>query len=146
MSIAAWHQRFNHLHQEDLLQMNRVGAIDIAGPKTLPLCDYCFRSKMKRAGRQKPMPRMTAPFARLHVDIAGGGDTLGKPKERSYQYFIVIADDATRIRWVKFLISRAEASPTLISFIKWLKAIGYKGPAAVRFDNEFMTVEVKDYF
>lgn len=97
--IIAWYLRYNHLHQEELQYLYRIGVIHISGPKILPPCQSCLALKIKRSPGHRPPPRLTKPFARLYADIAGGGSTLGSPEERSrFPYFMVITDKATRIR------------------------------------------------
>ncbi|KAL1955927.1 hypothetical protein VTO42DRAFT_7912 [Malbranchea cinnamomea] len=50
------------------------------------------------------MPRATRSLARFHIDLAGGGMTLGSkddnpPSREETRYFMLITDDATRFRW-----------------------------------------------
>jgi len=146
MPIEAWHLRLNHLNQGDLQHMHRVGAITISGPKTLPNCDFCFKAKMKRTSGQSSPQRVTKPFSKLHIDIAGGGNTLGPPEDGlKYRYFIIVVDDATRLRSVYFIEDRTRVSSTLLFHLKHLKNQGLGSPASLRFDNEFMTREIADY-
>lgn len=69
------------------------------------------------------MPRATKPLARIHIDIAGGGNTFGmKDMEKENpitsrqgaHYYMLLTDDATRYRWVFFLNKKSDALAILI--------------------------------
>ena len=88
-------------------------------------------------------PRTVRPGQRLHVDVFGGGKTLGQDDDIGvplgdgiYKYVMLITDDATRRRWAIPLRDRKGLVDILFSHIDWLKAQGLP-PAFVRADNEF---------
>ncbi|KAL1955685.1 hypothetical protein VTO42DRAFT_8230 [Malbranchea cinnamomea] len=94
------------------------------------------------------MPRATRPLARIHIDLAGGGMTLGSkddnpPSREGTRYFMLITDDATRFRWVYFLKTKAEAPTRLQKWIEFIKNLGFRPPAYIRSDvgGEFRSSE-----
>ena len=95
--------------------------VSIKGPRTLGFCEICQQAKQTRKISHTPMPRATRPLARIHVDIAGGGNTFGgKVQETTTSrqgstYYMPITDDATRWRWIFFLNRKSDA----LSVLKW---------------------------
>ncbi|EYE90211.1 uncharacterized protein EURHEDRAFT_511146 [Aspergillus ruber CBS 135680] len=141
--IEYWHHRLSHMNQHDLQYLHRIGRINIQGKKLLPTCDFCRRAKTTRKIGNGPTPRATMPGRRLHVDIFGGGQTLGKesdddvpPANGKYKYVMILTDDATRMRWVIPLQNREKPNHTIKQHIEWLKKIGYE-TAYLRGDGEF---------
>ena len=101
-SIDVWHHRLSHMNQHDLQYLHRIGRINIQGKKLLTPCDFCFAAKKTNQQGKGPTPRATYPGMRLHVDIFGGGKTLGKesddeapPANGKYKYAMIVTDDAT---------------------------------------------------
>ena len=142
-TIDQWHHRLSHMNQHDLQYLHRIGRIQIQGKKLLTPCDYCFKAKMTRKIGNGPTPRSTRPAARLHVDLFGGGRTLGletddeaPPANGKFKYVLLITDDATRLRWVFPLINRDNPVHTIMGHIDWLRNLGF-APAYIRGDNEF---------
>ncbi|ODM17047.1 hypothetical protein SI65_05760 [Aspergillus cristatus] len=141
--IECWHHRLAHMNQHDLQYLHRIGRINIQGKKLLPTCDYCRQAKTTRKIGNGPTPRATQPGRRLHVDIFGGGLTLGKPSDDDappandkYKYAMILTDDATRMRWLFPLQSRDNPNHTIKNHINWLAKIGYQ-VAYLRGDGEF---------
>jgi hypothetical protein len=90
---------------------------------------------------------------RIHVDIVGGGDAFGIddkdvesfPDSNGFKYFLLLTDDATRMRWVYGLSSR-EASGIMQRLRHWRNFVvnlGFQTPAYLRSDNEFGAGELK---
>lgn len=142
-TMDEWHHRLSHMNQHDLLYLHRIGRIVIEGKKILTPCDYCFQAKATRKIGNGTTPRTTRPGARLHVDLFGGGKTLGlesddevPPANGKFKYVMLITDDATRFRWVFPLLNRDNPTHTIFGHIDWLRNLGLT-PAYVRGDNEF---------
>ena len=90
-------------------------------------CDYCFKAKMTQKVGNRLTPCTTWPAARLHVNLFGGGRTLGletddevPPVNGKYKYVLLIMDDATRMRWIFPLINRDNPVHTIMGHINWL--------------------------
>lgn len=142
-SIDVWHHRLSHLNQHDLQFLNRTGRINIKGTKLLTPCDFCFQAKATRKIGNGATPRTTRPGLRLHVDMFGGGKTLGlesddeaPPANGKYKYVMIITDDATRMRWIFPLMNRDNPIHVIFGHIDWLRNLGFT-VAYVRGDNEF---------
>ena len=141
--IDVWHHRTGHLHQQALVWLHQKGKITIDGTRELTPCHYCRAGKMTRNKLTGEPPRAVRPGQRLHVDVFGGGKTLGQDDDIGvplgdgiYKYVMLITDDATRRRWAIPLRDRKGLVDILFSHIDWLKAQGLP-PAFVRADNEF---------
>lgn len=142
-SIETWHHRLSHMNQHDLQYLHRVGRINIQGKKLLPTCDFCRRAKTTRCSGNGPTPRATCPGRRLHVDIFGGGQTLGLPSDDDlppangkYKYVMILTDDATRMRWTIPLENRVNPNHHIRTHMDFLRRLGYE-TAYLRGDGEF---------
>ena len=131
-TIDQWHHRLLHMNQHDLQYLHRIGRIQIQGKKLLTPCNYCFKAKMTWKIGNGLTPQTTRPVARLHVDIFGGGRTLGleldneaPPANGKFKYVLLITDDATRMRWVFPLINRDNPVHTIMGHIDWLRNLGF---------------------
>jgi hypothetical protein len=97
------------------------------------------------------MPRAHEPMMRIHIDLEGGGNTLGMkneegPKSRQgAHYAILITDDATRQRWVYFVAKKSDALPVLKWWLSWRKNRNFPTPAFFRLDNESVTNESRQW-
>ena len=156
MTLMEWHQRLVHLNPAAILKLARDpnSGIVIKGSKTLGFCDVCHKAKQTRKVSRTPMPRATKPLARIHIDIAGGGNTFGmKDMEKENpitsrqgaHYYMLLTDDATRYRWVFFLNKKSDALAILKWWVKWMKNQGFQVPAFFHMDNELVTNEMKEF-
>jgi hypothetical protein len=156
MTLMEWHQRLAHLNAADILKLARDpnSGIVIKGSKILGFCDICHKAKQTRKVSRTSMPRATKPLARIHIDIAGGGNTFGmKDMEKEdpvtsrqgAHYYMLLTDDATRYRWVFFLNKKSDALIVLKWWVKWMKNQGFQVPAFFHMDNELVTNEMKEF-
>ena len=153
MTLMEWHQRLVHLNAADILKLAKdpKSGVAIKGSKTLGFCEVCQQAKQTRKVSHTPMPRATRPLTRIHVDIAGGGNTFGNKDQESTtsrqgsNYYMPITDDATRYRWVFFLNRKSDALPVLKWWIQWMENQGFSPPAFIRMDNELVTNEMKEF-
>jgi hypothetical protein len=116
---------------------------------TRKICHVCIEAKSTRKYSTRKASRVTRPLGRIHIDIVGGGQTLEKsdiimnspdPMATDGQkYFMLITDDATRFRWVYFMVSREAKiiSGYLRHWSDHIRNLGFQYPAQVRSDNEF---------
>lgn len=150
LSMIDWHRRLAHLGAADILRLasDPASPVAISGPKELPFCETCVKAKMTRSYSKKARTRMTAPLARIHMDIVGGGKTLDfdddEPIEASRagaKYALIIVDDATRYRWVLYLRGKSDALPAFRHWLQQMKNQGFSAPAFIVSDNEFKSHE-----
>ncbi|KAI3729737.1 hypothetical protein L6452_18402 [Arctium lappa] len=112
-----WHQRLSHLNFRYINKL--VSGKLVNGPLELKyvkehLRAACEKWKMKRdPHKPKPEPSTSSPLELLHMDLYGPMRTqsIGGKK-----YVLVIVDNYSRYRWVKFLRSKDETPEVLITF------------------------------
>jgi hypothetical protein len=148
--MVGWHQRLCHLNFRDVLKLASTGIIRINGSKTMPFCNTCQKAKQTRHISSTAAQRAVKPLARIHIDIASGGSSLGcsdneaLPAAKGIQYFMIITDDATRYQWIYFLQNRSEAVPSLKQWLQHMKNQGFGSPAFARSNREFVTEEIRN--
>jgi hypothetical protein len=152
LTLTEWHQRLGHLNQWDILKLAKDvnTGIRIKGSKTLQFCEICSQAKQTRTISKTPMPRANKPLMRIHIDIVGGGNTLGMknddegPRARQgAHYALVLTDDATRFRWIYFIAKKSDALGIIKWWLNWLKNRGFPTPAYFHLDNELVTNEAR---
>ncbi len=79
-------------------------------------CDACLAGKMKESFTKKTDSRTSTKLRRLHADMLG----ILPPSLRSYQYSLLLVDDATRCTWGRFMKSIETAE--ILPIIEQLKA------------------------
>jgi hypothetical protein len=90
----------------DILKLAREpnSGVVIKGSKWLGYCNVCHKARQTRKISHNPIPRATRPLARIHVDIAGGGNTFGiedlekedsATSRQGTHYHMLLTDDAT---------------------------------------------------
>jgi hypothetical protein len=139
--IEVWHSRLGHLNADDIIKLaeDPRSGIKIKGSKVLPFCETCKLAGSQKKLSKKPMRRSHRRGEFLHIDIGGGGETLGDPNDlptsfQGYKHFAIITDDATRFRWVFFLKERSDVYDVLVYFTNHLKNQGMRPAAFLRSD------------
>nr|GEX53401.1 retrovirus-related Pol polyprotein from transposon TNT 1-94 [Tanacetum cinerariifolium] len=157
-----WHRRLSHLNFGTLNQLAKQGLV-----RGLPklkfekdhLCLACSLGKSKKSSHktkaddtnQEKMRRNISwlssmkPCVFLHMDLC---EPMRVESINEKKYILVIVDDYSRFRWVRFLRTKDE---TLEVIIKCLKQIQVRLNAIVRnvhTDNgtEFVNHNLKDYY
>ena len=151
LTLSEWHERLGHLNQWDILKLAKDAhsGIKIKGSKTLPFCEICRQAKQTRTISKTPMPRASKPLEKIHIDIVGGGNTLGMKEEegprarQGAHYALVLTDDATRFRWVYFIAKKSDALGIIKWWLSWWKNRGFPTPAYFHLDNELVTNEAR---
>jgi hypothetical protein len=99
--MVGWHQHLCHLNFRDVLKLASAGIIRINSSKTMPFYDTCWKVKQTQHVSSTAAQRAVKPLARIHIDIASGGSSLGcsdneaPPAAKGIRYFMIITDDAT---------------------------------------------------
>lgn len=139
------------MNQHDLQFLHRIGRINIQGTKLVTPCDYCLAAKTARKEGNGPTPRATRAGMRLHIDIFGGGKTLGlasdddvPPANGKWKFAMILTDDVTRMRWIIPLMNRDNPVHIIKSHIEWMRKMGYE-TAYPRGDNEFFKSPERDW-
>ena len=154
LPIESWHRRLAHLNQPDILRLasDPHSPITIQGSKNLPFCDVCQQAKQTRQYSKFPRSRLTKPLARVHIDLTGGGRTLDInddspiPSRMGTNYVMIITDDATRYRWLRYLDSKAASIDAFRVWLRHMKNFGYTAPACMVSDNEFQSQAWQDTY
>src|SRR5882762_1916499 len=155
-TLVEWHHRLGHLNTADILRLAsdpEATGIRIKGPTKMSTCEICRKANAKRHISKTPAARATRPFTRIHIDLAGGGKTLGDPdnedeaplSHKGARYFLIITDDATRFRWVYFLAKKSDAIIFLERWLSFIKNLGFPTPAYMKSDNEFISKVIQNW-
>ena len=123
--LRLMHQRLNHMSEDLIVKMSKLGALDVnvIGKKTV--CDVCRTAKAHRSSvpkRRELLDDQLKPFQRVWTDLKGKvtKDIWGN------QYIITFTCEATRWTWVGFMKLKSEAKDQYSKFLKWVKLEGYK--------------------
>jgi len=123
--LRLMHQRLNHMSEDLIVKMSKLGALDVnvIGKKTV--CDVCKTAKAHRNSVPKQrelMDDQLKPFQRVWTDLKGKvtKDIWGN------QYIITFTCEATRWTWVGFMKRKSEAKDHYLKFLKWVKLEGFK--------------------
>jgi len=95
-------------------------------------CDVCPRAKQQRLPFQLSTISTSMTFELVHVDTWGPYHTKTYSDHR---YFLTIVDDYTRITWTHLMVTKDEAIPLLISFVKMGHTQFSKAVKIIRSDN-----------
>ena len=123
--LRLMHQRLNHMSQDLIVKMSKLGALDVNVTGKKDVCDVCRTAKAHR----NPVPKrrelsddQVKPFQRVWTDLKGKltKDIWGN------QYIITFTCEATRWTWVGFMKRKSEAKDQYLKFLKWAKLEGHK--------------------
>jgi len=130
LDFSIWHMRMGHIPKKRMSLL----PVHIVFPKEGEIvpCDVCPKAKQQRL----PFPMSTIStsmaFELIHVD------TWGPYHVKAYsghRYFLTIVDDYTRITWTHLMVTKDEAIPLLISFVKMAHTQFDKVVKMIRSDN-----------
>jgi len=131
--LRLMHQRLNHMSEELIVKMSKLGALDVnvIGKKTV--CDVCRTAKAHRSSvpkRRELLDDQLKPFQRVWTDLKG----KVTKDIWSNQYIITFTCEATRWTWVGFMKRKSEAKDQYLKFLQVGQARGAQGrPAEQRF-------------
>ena len=141
------HRRLGHLGEGRLRRLLRRLRVSSA-EDSLPPCESCNRTGMKRRNFRNSGSRSTKPLQRVFVDLAGPVNAHDGKKKVNDRFALTITDDFTRYRWVRILRHKNDAARELrIWKIQAEKELGYE-LLAVRRDNggEFDNKLLNEFF
>ena len=131
-SPSLWHKRFGHINHRYV--KTTTGYTD---PTPRGCCAVCVQAKQTRRPG-KTASTTTAPFDRIYVDLGGGQSALPQgisPSTTKTKYFLLITDDFSRFRWVRFLERKSDAIQCLSEFLTMVSTQYGKTVKFVRSDG-----------
>ncbi|GJW25895.1 retrovirus-related pol polyprotein from transposon TNT 1-94 [Tanacetum coccineum] len=132
-----WHRRLNHLNFgtiNDLARKDLVRGLPRLKFEKDHLCSACQLEKSKKY-THKPKSKNTIieVLHTLYMDLCG---PMRVQSINGKKYILVIVDDYSRSKWVKFLISKDETPEFVIKFLKQIQAGLNKTVRYIRTDND----------
>ena len=105
-----WHRRLGHLNFDHLIKLRNTGAVKDFPKISKPydsVCKSCQIGKLTRTQfKSKNCISTDKPLQLVHMDLCGPSRKEGTSKEN---YFMLVIDDYSRLRWVAFLKEKSEA-------------------------------------
>ncbi|GKB06144.1 retrovirus-related pol polyprotein from transposon TNT 1-94 [Tanacetum coccineum] len=144
-----WHRRLNQLNFGTLNDLARKDLV-----RGLPRLKFekdhlCFACQLRKSRKATHKPKMINTnmevLHTLHMDLCG---PLRVQNINRKKYILVIADDYSKITWVKFLRSKDETPAFVINLLKQLQVGLNKTVWFVWTDNgiEFVNKDLTDYY
>ncbi|GJV21228.1 retrovirus-related pol polyprotein from transposon TNT 1-94 [Tanacetum coccineum] len=144
-----WHRRFSHLNfgtRNKLAKDGLARGIPKLKFQKDHLCSVCALGKSKKSSHQpKADDTNQEKLYLLHMDLCG---PMHVESINEKKYILVIVDDYSRFTWVKFMISKDEASDAIIKCIKNIQVRLNATVRNVRIDNgtEFVSQTLRDFY
>jgi len=121
-SPKVWHERLAHINMgyiQDFIKTGAVTGITLGDCRSNMTCDSCHLGKETR----QPFPivkstRNSLPGEVIHADLSGKMPT---PSLGSASFFLLMKDDASGFRHVRFLKNKSEAAGQIRYFLKFIK-------------------------
>jgi GAG-pre-integrase domain len=114
ISPLTLHRRLGHAGVSKIKSMIRK--VDIQDILTGPIedfhCEACRLAKSKRLVSRDPQPRRSRPGELFYADV----QTIKPVGIHGYNYYLILVDDCTRIRFIRLLRSKGDAADELIEF------------------------------
>lgn len=141
--IGLWHKRTGHMSSrvlDRLLSTNISTSIKAVDEFTI--CPY---AKQTRLTFPLSSIKTSASFDLLHIDVWGLYKTTTFDGNK---YFLIIADDFTRMAWLFLLKNKSDVCISLQHFVKYVRTQFDKSVKIVRSDNgtEFVNVICDKFF
>lgn len=147
-SFGLLHQRFGHVNAHAMARLMRCSKPDDF------FCDICVRAKAHRAPGKQSISHSSSTLQLVHLDLAGGKQTLpeglvdsDEGLKSKVRYFLVLTDDFSRYRWIRFAVLKSEVPELIRDFLAHCYTQFGKYPKAIRSDGgrEFDNVRVKGF-
>ncbi|GJX92817.1 retrovirus-related pol polyprotein from transposon TNT 1-94 [Tanacetum coccineum] len=144
-----WHRRLNHLNfgtLNDLARKDLVRGLPRLKFEKDHLCSACQLGKSRKATHKpKTINTIMEVLHTLHMDLC---ELLRVQSINGKKYILVIVDDYSRFRWVKFLRTKDETPAFVINLLKQLQVGLNKTVRFVQTDNgtEFINKALTDYY
>nr|GEU82839.1 retrovirus-related Pol polyprotein from transposon TNT 1-94 [Tanacetum cinerariifolium] len=132
-----WHHRLNHLNfdtTDDLAWKDLVRGLPRLKFKKDNLCSACQLGKSKKyAYKPKTVNIIIEVLHTLHMDLCG---PMRVQSINGKKYILVIIDDYSKFKWVKFLRTKDKTIEVIIKLIKQLQVRLNKTFRNIRIDND----------
>lgn len=136
-SLEEWHQVLGHPDIRQVQKMaknNIVEGFKIVGrPSGYQGCGDCQLGKGHRSSHpDSNRPRATDILERIHVDLVG---PIEPPSVSGYRYFMVMKDEYSSYRWVRFFCSKSHVLNAVRKFVNEVAVQTQKRVKIIRSDN-----------
>ncbi|GKC29906.1 retrovirus-related pol polyprotein from transposon TNT 1-94 [Tanacetum coccineum] len=144
-----WHQRLSHLNFDYITSLAKHGLVrDLPKLKYQKdhLCSACALSKSKKhSHKPKAEDSIQEKLYLLHMDLYG---PIRVQSINGRKYILVIIDDFSRFKWVKFLCSKDEVLKFVIKFLKMIQVLLNAIVRNIKTDNgtEFVNRTLRVYY
>jgi hypothetical protein len=117
-------------HAEGISLRKITPAEQVAGETA---CESCLAGRMKESFNKKTDNRAKSKLVRLHCDISG----IQVESIRGYRYYLLVADDATRCTWIRYLKGKSaqDCVPVFKQLVSELEHEAGRKVVYVRADN-----------
>ena len=140
--LLEYHRAWGHLNFKECLQQLNMSSGSV-GELVCAECKLC-------KSRRKPCPeeavrRSDQPLHSLHMDLSG----RKLASLEGYRYYLMVCDDHTRYRWVRFVVTKDQCTEEFISLAKQLeREFSPNRIAIVRTDGggEFVNHAMEKFF
>jgi gag-polypeptide of LTR copia-type len=131
------HARLAHVGDQLITQMD--GVVDGFSMPKQPskpreACDPCVLAKQVRIISRTPPEPATKPLGRLYID-GWGPYSVPALGFNDAQYFFTITDEATRKKWVRIVVRRAQFPSEFMQFKAYVELQSGFNIKAIRLDN-----------
>ena len=106
--VVRVHQTYGHLNFKSCCKMLDM----VEGP--FPICSDCQMSNLNRLPAPKSsVTRASKPLYRLFMDLSGRKSA----SLAGYRYYLIIVDDYSRYRWVRWLKLKSDVYDKIVEFL-----------------------------
>lgn len=138
ININTFHARLGHVHEEMMRRTEKVMGIKLVG--TLPSCTYCALAKAKKKKISKlDLNKSETKGERISTDIS----YINQPSLGGAKYWIMVVDQATRMKWSRFVKVKSEMAPIIIEILRIIQQDG-NTVRFIRCDNAGENKIIKD--
>jgi len=127
-NIITWNARLEHIKQDQLHRLTKVGLLKSLNKEKLSVCEHCLTGKTTRLPFDKAK-RASSPLHLIHSEICR---PINVRARHGGNYFITFIDDFTRFGHVYLISHESEA---LDCFIRYTNLVENKLSAYQSFKN-----------
>ncbi|KAJ8900975.1 hypothetical protein NDN08_000272 [Rhodosorus marinus] len=131
--FMSWHRKLGHAGKDALRRMFNAGVLPATDMTRGEVCNDCRVARMVHEPHARVTFQRTREAGELwHTDLCG-------PFPDKYvggkRYFLLVTDDYTGYRWIRFLERKSEAVSEIASLIRQFRTQLYKKVRRLRTDN-----------